>query len=167
MIFVLRVLIGDALVAADVNECLEDFVLRDTSIPKDFAGFTLFRFRTSDEEMFGADVFVLERPRLLHRIVQNGLERSRDIQFRTCALHFRCLLNNSLKRGLNAGCLRTQFLKNRRDNPIGLRDECQHEVFNAEFRALRFAGETLRCLQCLLCLNRQSIKLHDVPPLFI
>ena len=81
LVFVLRVLIRDALIAADVNECLEDFVLRDPGIPKDFAGFTLFRFCASDEEMLGADVFVLERDRFLHRIVQNGLERGRDIQF--------------------------------------------------------------------------------------
>ena len=164
LVFVLRVLIGYPLIAADVNECREDFVLGDTSIPKDFTGFTLFRFGAGDEEMFGADIFVLECRRLLHRVVQNGLECGRDIQFGTGAMHLRCLLNDSLDGRFNASGICPQFLKNGRDNPIGLRDECHHEMFNAEFRALRLARQTLRCLQCFLCLNRQSIKLHDVPP---
>ena len=114
--------------------------------------------------MLRADVFVLERRRLFHGGIQNGLECGGDIQFRAGVLHFRCFLNHCLKCCRNAGGIRPQFLKDRRDNPIGLRNQCQHEVFNTEFWTLCFAGETLRCLQCLLCLNCPSVKSHGVPP---
>ena len=158
--FALGIFVGHALVAAQLGQRLEHRVALEAML-----GENLFQRRTAavqqaQQQMFGADVIVLE----LGRLGLRGIERLFQIAAGVGiagALDLVPAREFGLQIRLQPGDRHADAFQQVGDQAFGLADERQREMFAVNFLMRQFAREALRLRQRLLRFLGQFLRLHN------
>jgi len=84
LVFILRIRVRYPLFAPDVHEDLEDTVLVDADLAKNFRRRPGLLFGHGDEEMLGADVFIFQAGGFGHRLIDDLVQPGTQIGRRRC-----------------------------------------------------------------------------------
>ena len=153
----LRVLVGDALGAPDVDERPVERVLRDARLPEDAARGAVAVLGDPDQEMLGRAIVVLEPLHLLPGRVEDGLEAGSHV----LPARARDLRKASDRRQhvpldrLRAGA---ELRQEGADHAVLLLDEREQEVLGLELLVAFAIGEPLGALNRLLGLDRELVE---------
>jgi hypothetical protein len=164
LILLFGVLVSDALSTANVLQGAQDSVARDALHAQGASRLACSVRRQPQQQVFRADILVLEAHRLVEGGVQGGLQSLGDLcADRRRARHLRASLQVLRYRALDGARHHAQLLQQRRHNASLLLHQRQQQVFAVNRRVAVLFREALRLLQGFLRLNRQFVKSHRRP----
>jgi len=150
LVLLLRVRIGDALVPADLDENLEDGVLRDPVGGEDFRQRALLFIGHRDEDVLRADILVRQPGRLGERGVEDAVESGRHIRLAGDALDLRQFFERAAHLPLDLPRVGAELLQDGRDDALRLLQKRDEQVFQVQRLVAELPRQPLRVLERLL-----------------
>ena len=167
---ILRVVIGDALVAAHCGELLQELILGDAKGTEQFCRVLILLIQQAQKHMLYADIVVLHGLCLAGCGAEHLIGGLRDIDLvgvTAGAGHpgqSRKLFSHG---GRKAAGVHIHLLQQLRDQALLLRSQCVQQMFGFQLVMLVLHCQLLRCLQSLQRFLRILIGIHKVKPPFI
>lgn len=158
--FSLRLLVGHALVTAQFRKRLEHRIALEAVRGKNFLERRTGLVEQTEQQMFGADIIILELVRLGLRGVERLLQITPGIRI-VAALNLvpprEFLFQIRLKFGGRHADASQQF----RHEAFGLAEQGEQQMLAVHFLMRVFTRDALRVLQCLLRFLGQPVELHE------
>src|SRR5207247_1209190 len=155
LVFPFGVLIGDALVTADVLECAQNALVCHAQSLQGLTRVALV-LGHGEKEMLGRDVLVTEGFRILLRLLEHAPKPRRCGELHVAA-DLRLSLELGRERGRELRWLHAQRRQDARDDPTRLIDERRGEMLDIELRMALVARLLLRRDERLLRLLSQFV----------
>jgi len=164
LVFAFRIRIGHALIAADIDQHLENRVPRDAVLAQRFTRLPFLLLGHRDQHVFGADVLVLELRRFRHGLVQQPVEPAAQIHLARAGTADAGLFLQMGRQFLLyflRGC--AQFRQDCRGDGIGLLQKTREQMLRLDGLVSQSRGQRLRVLKRFLYFQCKFIKSHSLP----
>jgi len=159
LVLLLGIGIGDALGAANPHESLQNFVAAGAVFLEKLARLAGV-VDHGKQQVFGGNVFVLQRVGLGLGIFDNLFEPRRDIALARAAGNLRQSIERLLQPIGQIAQRHAELLQDRRDHAFFLTEQCEEQMLDIDRLVIPLFGKRLRLLQRFLRFGRKFIQTH-------
>ena len=166
VVSLLRILAGHPLVSAHLIQGVQEAVLAHSVSPEDLGARRIPLIQKRHIQMFYADVFILQLPRLLLRVEQKLLEPSGRIHLVRASADLRQFVQLCLNRAYDFAYVDIGIGQQFRDQPVLLLQQRHMEMFPVDLLMPLLNGDVLAIDDRLLCFLCVFLDVHMLNPLY-